>query len=194
MDELPSNPRAIYMNSLWWRQMITLPLELKGRYIPLRGNLVRWQPRLHRNPCPPDTSLAIPPRVPRFQASRRARNPYPPAEPPILVFWLNQVTQRFCGEPLQTPCADSSCEPLPYTSSCPWLRFAFLANCGPHLTPLVHRVHWAKPTCLSTRQRPRKAKTFRTCLSPAPTEIKVHPTPVRLSQGSVHTTLSIIHH
>jgi hypothetical protein len=41
MDELPSNPRAIYMKSLRWSKMTTLPLQLKGRYTPLRGNLVK---------------------------------------------------------------------------------------------------------------------------------------------------------
>jgi hypothetical protein len=66
-----------------------------------------------------NASLAISTRVLRFEASRRARIPSPPAEPPILVLWLNQVTRRFCGEPLQTPREDSGREPLPCTGSCP---------------------------------------------------------------------------
>jgi hypothetical protein len=33
--------RATYIRSLLWRQMTTLLLELKGRYIPLRGKLVK---------------------------------------------------------------------------------------------------------------------------------------------------------
>jgi hypothetical protein len=40
-----------------------------------------------------DASLAIPTRVLRLEASRRAWIPSPPAEPPVLVLWLNQVTQ-----------------------------------------------------------------------------------------------------
>jgi hypothetical protein len=40
MDEFPSNPRAIYINSLQVGQMTTLPLELKWRYTPLRSTFV----------------------------------------------------------------------------------------------------------------------------------------------------------
>jgi hypothetical protein len=36
--------------------------------------------------------------------------------------------------------------------------------------------------------------TFRTCSSPAPTQVKPQPAPAILSQESVHTTLSITHH
>jgi hypothetical protein len=36
--------------------------------------------------------------------------------------------------------------------------------------------------------------TFHACSSPAPTRVKPQPTPVILSQESVHTTLSITHH
>jgi hypothetical protein len=39
-----------------------------------------------------DASLAILTCVLRFEASRRARIPSLPAEPPVLVLWLNQVT------------------------------------------------------------------------------------------------------
>ena len=39
-----------------------------------------------------------------------------------------------------------------------------------------------------------QAKTFRACSSPAPTQIKPHPTPAILGQESVHTTLSTTHH
>jgi hypothetical protein len=69
-----------------------------------------------------------------------------------------------------------------------------LPPCGPHLIPFGHRVHRAEPTCLSTPQRPRKAKTFHASSSPAPTQIKPQPTPAILDQESVHTTLSITHH
>jgi hypothetical protein len=54
-----------------------------------------------------------------------------------LVLWLNQVTRRFCGEPPQTPRADSGREPLPCTGSCPRLCLVFLPPCGPHSTPLA---------------------------------------------------------
>jgi hypothetical protein len=36
----------------------------------------------------------------------------------------------------------------------------FLPPCGPHLIPFGHRVHRAKPTCLSTPRRPCKARPF----------------------------------
>jgi hypothetical protein len=84
-----------------------------------------------------DASLVILTRVLRFEASRRARIPSPPAEPPVLVLWLNQVTRQFCGEPPQIPRADSGCEPLLYISSCPRLRLAFLATMRPHSTSLA---------------------------------------------------------
>jgi hypothetical protein len=38
------------------------------------------------------------------------------------------------------------------------------------------------------------ATTFRTCSSPAPTQVKPQPAPAILSQESVHTMLSITHH
>jgi hypothetical protein len=92
-----------------------------------------------------------------IEASRRARIPSPPIEPPILVLWLNQVTRQFCGEPLQTPRVDSCREPLPRTGSCPKLRLAFLATMRLALDPTGHQVPRADPTCLSTPRTPRKA-------------------------------------
>jgi hypothetical protein len=41
--------------------------------------------------------------VARLEASRRAWMPSPPAEPSVLVLWHNQLTQRFCVKPPQTP-------------------------------------------------------------------------------------------
>jgi hypothetical protein len=69
-----------------------------------------------------------------IEASRRAWILSLPDEPPILVFWLNQVTRRFCSEPPQTPRADFSREPLPCIGSRPRLRLGFLATMRPHLT------------------------------------------------------------
>jgi hypothetical protein len=74
-----------------------------------------------------------------IKASRRARIPSPPAEPPVLVLWLNQVTRRFSGEPSQTLRANSGREPLPCTGSSPRLRPAFIATMRPALDPAGHR-------------------------------------------------------
>jgi hypothetical protein len=93
-----------------------------------------------------DASFAIPTRVLRFEASRHVWIPSPPAEPPVLVLWLNQVTGQFFGEPPQTPHADFGCEPLPCTDSCPRLRLAFLATMRPTLDPAGHWVPRAEPT------------------------------------------------
>jgi hypothetical protein len=104
-----------------------------------------------------DASLPIPTRVLHFEASRRARIPYPPSEPTVLVLWLNQVTQRFCGEPPQTPREDSGLEPLPYTGSDRLLHLAFLATMRSALDPAGHRVPRIRPTRLSTPRRPHNA-------------------------------------
>jgi hypothetical protein len=92
-----------------------------------------------------------------IEASQRAPIPTPPAEPPVLVLWLNQVTRRLSGEPLQTPRANSGCEPLPCTGSDRRFRLAFLATMWPALDSAGHRVPRVRPACLSTRRRPRKA-------------------------------------
>jgi hypothetical protein len=141
-----------------------------------------------------DASLAILMRVLSFEASWCARIPSPPAEPPVLVLWLNQVTWLFFGEPPQTPHADSGREPLPCTGSYPRLHLAFLATMRPIFDPASRRVHRAEPTCLSTPRRPRKAKTFRARSSPTPTQIKPQPATPILGQESVHTTLSITYY
>jgi hypothetical protein len=104
-----------------------------------------------------NANLAIPTRVLRFEASRRTRIPSPPAEPPVLVLWLNQVTRRFFREPPQAPHANFGREPLPCTGSYPRLRLAFLATMRLALNPAGHRVPQVEPTCLSTPRRPRKA-------------------------------------
>jgi hypothetical protein len=65
--------------------------------------------------CSLDASLAILTRVLRFEASWRARIPSPPAEPPVLVLWLNQVTRLVFSEPPQTLRVDFGCELLACT-------------------------------------------------------------------------------
>jgi hypothetical protein len=69
----------------------------------------------------------------------------------------------------------------------------FLPPCDPHLISFGYQGPSNKPTCLSTTQRPRKAKTFCTNSSPAPTQIKTHHEPTILGQESVHTMFSITH-
>jgi hypothetical protein len=103
-----------------------------------------------------DASLAIPTRVLRFEASRRAQIPSPPAEPSVLVLWLNRVTRWFCGELSQTPRPDSGRELLPCTGSDRRLHLAFLATMRLALDPAGHRVPRVRLTCLSTPRRPRK--------------------------------------
>jgi hypothetical protein len=198
MDGLPINPRAIYMEFLWDGQMTKLPIDLEMRYTPLRGNMVNSS-SLHDHAFAavrvlPTQGLQSRHVSAGIEASRRARILSPPTEPPVLVLWLNQVTRRFCGEPQQTPRLDSGHEPLPCTGSSRRLRLAFLAMMWPALDPVGHRVPRVEPTCLSTPWRPRKAKTFNTCASPAPTQIKPQPAPAILDQKSVLTMLSITHH
>jgi hypothetical protein len=77
---------------------------------------------------------------------------------------------------VQTPVVSRYPAPAPIHN----FLLLFLPPCGPHLIPFGHRVHWAKPTCLSTPRRPSKSKTFCACCSPAPTQIKPQPTPVIL--------------
>jgi hypothetical protein len=116
-----------------------------------------------------------------------------PAGSPVLVLWLNQVTSWFCGEPPQTPCADFGREPLPCTSSSRRLCLTFLATMRPAID-LVRPPGPSSQAYLSTPRRPRKAKTFRACSSPASMQIKPQPAPAILGHESVHTTLSITHH
>jgi hypothetical protein len=128
----------------------------KGRFGNCHRRTIGWMPG-DRTSLSLDASLAIPMRVLRFKASRRTRIPSPPAEPPVLVLWLNQVSRRFFGESLQNPHADSGREPLPYTGSYPRLRLALLATMRTALDPTGHRVPQAEPTFLSTPRKPRKA-------------------------------------
>jgi hypothetical protein len=152
-------PLSIYADS----RKTKIPLKPKLGYTPTKGTLgICLRSTIGRMPGDRpshslDASLAIPTRVLHFEASRRARIPSSPAEPPVLVLCLNQVTRRFYGEPLQTPHVDYGREPLPCTSSCPKFCFAFLATMRPALDPASHRVPRVRPPCLSTPRRPRKA-------------------------------------
>jgi hypothetical protein len=89
------SPLSIYGDS----RKTKIPLKPKLGYTPTKGtlgiclyNTIRRLPDDHPSHIL-DASLAMPMRVLRFKASRRARIPSPPAEPPILVLWLNQVTR-----------------------------------------------------------------------------------------------------
>jgi hypothetical protein len=55
---------------------------------------------------PPNASTSIMPRVARFEASQSTRIPSLPAEPLVLVLWLNQVTPTVLWRTVANP-ADS---------------------------------------------------------------------------------------
>jgi hypothetical protein len=89
------SPLSLYGDS----RKIKIPLKPKLGYTPTKGTLgISLCSTIGRMPndCPSrslNASLAIPTRVLCFKASRRARIPSPPAEPSVLVLWLNQVTR-----------------------------------------------------------------------------------------------------
>jgi hypothetical protein len=134
-----------------------------------------------------------------------------PRNPPPMVLWPNHQTPR-TRPGLTTP----SVEPAkPFTSgtrtvysdlprSLTWpppmhRSMSTTSSCSSctmrlALDPVGHRVPRTMPTCLSTPRRPRKAKTFRACSSPTPTQTKPQPTPAILGQESDHTTLSTTPH
>jgi hypothetical protein len=110
-----------------------------------------------------DTSLAIPMCVLRFKVSElRRRTPVRPVRccwtyifgASVLAFWINQGTQWFFGEPLETPRTRCSLRQSPLLTRLPRspgstlvLRLyqetvhdfilLFTPPCGPHLTPLA---------------------------------------------------------
>jgi hypothetical protein len=106
--------------------MTKLPVEHRRRYTPSGqdGQVVIY---LHRaaTRLPQSASSRRKPHHPAacprtskhlgIKASRRTQIPFLLAESPVLVLWLSQVTRGLCGEPPQTPRADSGREPLPYT-------------------------------------------------------------------------------
>jgi hypothetical protein len=74
----------------------------KGHFGNCRHSTIRQIPGnrtlLHLN-----TSFTIQTRVFYFEASQHVRITSPPAELSVLAVWLNLGSQRFCGEPPQTP-------------------------------------------------------------------------------------------
>jgi hypothetical protein len=158
MYGLHGNPRAnIYVSPPGQAKDHTT-LALKLWYNPLGANRSCSTP-LHRTATPlPQTASSLTQALRSrhasagIEASLRARIPSPPAEPPVLVLWLNQVTQRFSSEPPQTARANSGCEPLPYTGS-----HRQLVTMRPAVDHIGHRIPWVRPTCLSTSRRPHKA-------------------------------------
>jgi hypothetical protein len=72
-----------------------------------------------------------------IEASRRARIPSLPAEPPVLILWLDQVTRRFSGEPPQILRETPVVSRYPAPSLVDDFVLLFLPPCGPHLTPLA---------------------------------------------------------
>jgi hypothetical protein len=118
-----------------------------------------------RNLLSLDTSLAIPTRVLRFEVSGlRRRTPVKPVwscctfvfGSSVLALWINQGTQWFSGEPLETPRTRCSLRQSPLVTRLPRspgstlvlslnqetvhdFILLFMPQCGPHLTPLVTR-------------------------------------------------------
>jgi hypothetical protein len=164
-------------------------------------------------------SHAIPTRVLRFEDSRlRRRTPVRPIwsccctifGSPVLALWINQGTQWFSGEPLETPRTRLSLRQLPLMTRLPRspgstlvLRLCqetvhdfillFMPPCGPHLT-LLATGSLERSLLVFSTPGSSPATTFRSCSSPTPTPVKLQPAPAILSQESVHTTLPITHH
>jgi hypothetical protein len=72
----------------------------------------------------------------RIEATRRARIPSPPAEPPNLVLWLNQpdgFVVNHCKPHVQTTIVRCYPAPAPVNE----FVLLFLPPCSPHLTPLT---------------------------------------------------------
>jgi hypothetical protein len=129
---------------------------------------------------------------------------------PVLALWINQGTQWFSGEPLETLRTRCSLRQSPLMTRLPRspdsilvLRLnqetahdfilLFMPPCGSHLTPLATGP-WNEAYFSSPHVDASPATTFRACSSPAPTPVKPQPAPAILSQELVHTMLSITHH
>jgi hypothetical protein len=72
-----------------------------------------------------------------IEASRRTRILSPPAEPPVLVLWLNQVTRRFLVNSRKSRVQTPVVSRYPATAPVDNFVLLFLPPCGPHLTPLA---------------------------------------------------------
>jgi hypothetical protein len=116
-----------------------------------------------RNLLSLDANLAIPARVLRFEDFElRRRTPVRPVwhccstvfDSPVLALWINQGTQWFSGEPLETPrtrCSLRQCSLMTRLPRSPGSTLVlrlyqetvhdfillFMPPCGPHLTPLA---------------------------------------------------------
>ena len=102
-----------------------------------------------------------------------------------VVLWPNHCKPR-----VQT----SVVSRYPALASLLRLHLALLATMRPALDLVGHRVPRTKPTRPLHSSEVTQTQTFRTCSSPAPTQIKPQPASAVLGQESVHTTLSITHH
>jgi hypothetical protein len=126
----------------------------EGHFVNSRRSTIGRMPG-DRTSLSLDASLGIPKHVLHFEASRRARIPSPPAEPPVLDLWLNQLTRQYFGEPPQTPRADSGLSLCPARAHVHDFILLFLPPCGPHLTPLVRTMcgsrtgGWSLPGVMS---------------------------------------------
>jgi hypothetical protein len=129
---------------------------------------------------------------------------------PVLALWINQGTQWFSGEPLETPrtrcslCQSPLMTRLPRSpSSTLVLRLnqetvhdfilLFMLPCGSHLTPLATGSLERSLLVFSTLgglTSDDLSRLFFTCTN----TVKPQLAPAILSQESVHTTLSITHH
>jgi hypothetical protein len=127
-----------------------------------------------------------------------------------LALWINQGTQWFSGELVETSRTRCSVRQSPLMTRLPRspgstlvLRLnqetihdfisPFLPPCGPHLTLLA--TGSLEPSLLVfSHLDASSTMTFHACSSLAPTLVKPQSAPAILSQESVHTTLSITHH
>jgi hypothetical protein len=144
--------------------------------------------RLRRTPRPPDASLAIPPRVLRFEASRHARIPSPSCWVFRLGFEAQTKKPSSDGSVAnhQTPRARPGLPPSILTRPPPCTGsivhdFVLLVSppCVPHLVP--PSTGSLEPSLLVSTSPggPSRLKTFRARSSPATTRTRPQPTPAR---------------
>jgi hypothetical protein len=152
----------------------------------------------------------------RSEGAPHRSDRYPPVRPvwhccstvfgsSVLALWINQGTQWFSGESLETPRTRCSLRQSPLMTRLPRspgstlvLRlnqetihdFILLFMTWPRWPPGPSNEAYLSSPHLEASP----ATTFHACSSPAPTPVKPQPAPTILSQESVHTTLSITHH